>query len=102
MPWLPGSPFIVDFRADWCAPCREFEEKVLKDPEVQAMLAGIGFYTVDVTDAGDKQAAGLVKEFKVLGVPTLLFFNSQGREIGRITEFMDKNEFIKRIKKSKE
>ena len=85
---------MVDFRADWCVPCRKFEKKVLADPEVKEALKGISFYTVDVTNAGDKLANNLVQEFKVKGVPTLLFYNTRGEEVERVTAFMKKSDFL--------
>ena len=89
-----GKPFVIDFRADWCAPCRKFEEQVLTDSTVQAALSPYVFFSVDVTNAADGAANSYIKKYAVVGVPTILFFNSQGLETNRVTEFIPRDRFI--------
>jgi thioredoxin 1 len=62
---------VVDFYADWCAPCRQLspmlEEIARAHPEKAT------FYKVDVEKNGD-----LMRVFRITGIPHVMFFrNSQ-------------------------
>ena len=90
-----GQPVIVDFYADWCAPCRELDEKTFSDPRVAEILDGFIRFKVDQTRAS-KEAVALAREFKVRGVPTVMVYRD-GEEIFRITGFESAEQFLARI-----
>lgn len=74
-----GRPALVDFYADWCVECVRMERTVFSRPEVHRALAGVAALQVDVTDY-DAADRALLREFDVLGPPTILFFGADGRE----------------------
>lgn len=67
------QPVMLDFYADWCVTCKEFELFTLTDATVKEKLRGIRLVQVDVTDntAGDQ---ALLKQFSLFGPPAILFF----------------------------
>ena len=85
-----GKPVMLDLYADWCVACKEFEKYTFSDPQVQTALKDTVLLQANVT-ANSEQDKALLKELKVLGLPTILFFNAQGEEqpAQRVTGFMD-------------
>lgn len=75
-----GQTVMLDFFAEWCASCYEFEELVFTDPEVIAALDNTVLLQADVT-ANDPQDVELMNAFKILGLPSILFFDLEGNEL---------------------
>jgi thiol:disulfide interchange protein DsbD len=74
-----GRPTLVYFTADWCVTCRTIERSVLPDAAVRQRLAGFQLLKADLTDFG-KDNAALMKQLRVAGPPTMLFFDANARE----------------------
>jgi len=73
-------PVVVDFYADWCAPCR-VAEPVLRD--LSAQLAGrVKFAKVNIDEA-----ALATRSYGIHSIPTYVFVEAgqeKGREVGSI------------------
>ena len=89
-----GKPVMLDLYADWCVACKEFEKYTFSDPQVQNALKDTVLLQANVT-ANNAQDKALLKQLRVLGLPTILFFNAQGEEQPgeRVTGFMDATAF---------
>jgi thioredoxin len=84
-----AEPVLVDFSAVWCQPCK------MLDPVVK-QLAGEWDGKVKVVKIDADENPGLVMQFGVMGIPTLLFF--KGGEIKeRVTGFMPKEKLVARF-----
>lgn len=91
---------MLDLYADWCVACKEFEKETFSDPSVQKAFGDMLLLQVDMTKNSEENRA-LMTKYKVLGLPTILFFNPDGKEIegSRVNGFMPPVEFLQWIKK---
>ena len=91
---------MLDLYADWCVACKEFEKETFSDSSVQKAFDDMLLLQVDMTKNSEENRA-LMTKYKVLGLPTILFFNRDGKEIegSRVNGFMPPVEFLQWIKK---
>jgi thiol:disulfide interchange protein DsbD len=84
-----GQTVMLDLYADWCVACKEFEKYTFPNSQVVAALSDSVLMQIDLTDNTDNTIA-FQEKFSVLGLPTILFFDTQGQEIStaRVTGFM--------------
>ena len=94
------SLVMLDLYADWCVACKEFEKETFSDLSVQKAFGDMLLLQVDMTKNSEENRA-LMTKYKVLGLPTILFFNQDGKEIegSRVNGFMPPVEFLQWIKK---
>ncbi|HUP49264.1 MAG TPA: cytochrome c biogenesis protein CcdA [Thermoanaerobaculia bacterium] len=94
------QPVVIDFYADWCLPCKELDQKTFSDPRVKAEMDRFTRLKADLTLAGDAKTERLSRQFNVVGVPTIVFLDAQGREQRsiRLTGFEGPEAFLDRLK----
>ena len=84
------KPIMLDFYADWCVACLEFEKFTFTDKEVSTLMEQYILLKADVTEnnQNDKE---LMKRFNIFGPPAILFFNNSGDEVKQIRTIGFKN-----------
>ncbi|MEH6713075.1 protein-disulfide reductase DsbD [Paraglaciecola polaris] len=94
-----GKTVMVDLYADWCVACKEFEKYTFPDSDVVNALGNTVWMQIDLTDNTATNIA-FQDHFAILGLPTILFFNTQGEEItgSRVTGFMQASAFADHAK----
>jgi len=95
-----NQPVMVDFFAEWCVACYEFEDYTFSDKRVQLLLAekNVLLLQADVT-LNSVVDIELLENFEILGLPSILFFKANGSEITnlRATGYESADEFIDRL-----
>ncbi len=93
-----GKPVMLDYYADWCVACKEFDEKTFHDPAVATKLQNFVLLQFDATKTDPTITAFLTKH-NVLGLPTIDFWNDKGVAIpsARLTGFMPPKPFLDHI-----
>jgi thiol:disulfide interchange protein DsbD len=91
-----GRPLLVDFRANWCLPCKEFEVKVFSRPEVAEALQRYTLLRVDLTHEDDEPALGAVKKkYGADTLPAIRLVAPDGALLAKTDELMDADAFLK-------
>jgi len=95
-----GKPTIIDFYADWCAPCRELEQITFHNPEVVRAAESFSMLKVDLTRKGDPLHQVLLNRYEVRGVPTIVFLGPDGKEMEplRVVSFEKPDVFLEKMK----
>jgi len=93
-----GKHVMLDFYADWCTYCKQFEDYVFSDKSVQNRLKDFILLKADVT-ANDEQDQALNKHAGVQAPPAILFFDKSGKELRkyRVVGAMDAKTFLARV-----
>ena len=90
-----GKPVLVDTYADWCAQCKELDDKTWPDPQVSAWLKANAVAVRIDTDRTRKELAG---RLGILSYPTVILLDGDGRELRRILGFQEPGEMLKFLK----
>jgi thiol:disulfide interchange protein DsbD len=87
-------PLMVDFTADWCGACKKLYKETLTDPRVMEKAANFVAVKIDATDDEDPQVDAVKGKYKVVGLPTLVLYDSAGNERKRFNDFVPPDTFL--------
>jgi len=81
-----GKPLMIDFYADWCAACVELDHKTYNQPEVFSRAEKLIALKMDFTRQNE-WSKQMTEKYQIKGMPTVIFFDPQGKEIERFVGF---------------
>ena len=95
-----GKYVMLDFYADWCASCKEYERLTFRDSAVKGRLSDVVLLQADVTQNTSEELE-LLKRFKLYGPPGIAFFDKTGKEVTshRIIGYQEADKFLLALNK---
>jgi len=94
-----GRPLIVDFGAAWCGACKELDKVTFSREDVRREAGRFLAVKVDATNDEDPKVEAAMSDFKVVGLPTVVIFDSHGSEAMRYTDFVEPDQLLAALKK---
>ena len=85
---------LLDFYADWCIPCKELDALTFSDDRVLSELKEFTTYKIDMTKTMSDETERIRNKFKIVGMPTIIFIDSKGKEVKRISEFINADDML--------
>jgi len=73
------KPVILDFTAPWCVNCKKIEKETFSRSDIQERLQRFNLVRVDFDSN-----MNLVKRYRVIGPPAIIFIDKQGNQEGEI------------------
>jgi thioredoxin 1 len=86
-----GKPVLVDFGANSCVPCRQLRpilKEINKEYSEKASVLVIDVYKYQ----------DLARQYKIQLIPTLVFFDSKGKEVFRHVGILEKEKIVAKLK----
>ena len=91
-----NKPAMIDFFATWCGACVELDKFTFSDPRVKSRLEDFVKIKLDFS-RGSEQVEQLKKKYGIVGLPVVLFLDSEGKPLKRLEKFVGPKEFLEII-----
>jgi thioredoxin 1 len=89
-----GKPALYEFGAKYCIPCKEMKE-------VMAALKTSHGDQVEFRMVYSDEERPMFEQYKIMLIPTQVFFDASGKEVDRHIGALPKEEVIKKLKELK-
>ena len=83
---------VIEFSAEWCSPCKQFEKDVLPKESVRVALSQVQFVRYDAESTVGREA---VQALHVEGYPTFVALRTDGDVVSILQGFQTEAEFVR-------
>jgi thioredoxin-related protein len=87
-------PVMIDFFTDWCPHCKRLDKTTFKTDAVGDYFKKENYMLIKINPEKDRAAEA---KFKVYSYPTLVIFNTKGKEIDRILGYRSAEDLVKAL-----
>ncbi len=90
-----NKSYFMYFHAYWCGPCKKLKKESFVYPELveytSKKLMGLS------VDTETFQGIELSQKYQVKSLPTMIFFNTKGEQVGKIEGYMEGYSLLKKV-----
>lgn len=91
-----GKSIMIDYYTDWCVPCKELDKHIFQDTTISRFI-NEKFVSLKI-NAEKEDGIKLGKKYQLpQAYPTVLFLDSEGKEVDRIVGLFGKEDYFKTI-----
>jgi len=83
------KPLLIEFRANWCTPCKRMEQETFRDPTVVDLLSLYVVLTIDTDEHIE-----LAEAFGIVGIPDIRLQSLNGQRHKQLQGFQTANAII--------
>ena len=86
------KPVVLDFFAEWCAPCQRMEKTTFIDERVKALLGRCAFLRIDTDEQPE-----ISRRMNVEGLPDIRFVTPDGKVVKQLRSYQDAESFAEEL-----
>jgi thiol:disulfide interchange protein DsbD len=93
------KPVVIAFTPTWC--CAEVHRDMFPDPRVREEAKRFVAIAIDASDDEEQEVRRLQNKYGIVGLPTILVFDRDGREVSRLNNVVSPEELVAEMKKAR-
>ena len=86
------KPVVLDFFAEWCAPCQRMEKTTFIDERIKALLGRCVFLRIDTDEQPE-----ISRRMNVEGLPDIRFITPDGKVVKQLRSYQDSKTFAEEL-----